>query len=454
MILLLTQFNIKGPRMDFQNAIIEILGIQDVTIEAIHIHKKSRKLRIVAKQNRDACFCTGCGLQFDSIKGWQKKELRVPPVGIYANVKLILSQMRGICEVCDASEVAEAAWIHPVFKSMTCGFAEVAGRLMEETTCEAVSRILFMKSMTLWRVDQWRMKLMEKRLVLPANLDVSHLAADEVHHRTVVNRNRKGLFAKRHVPEFVTNLVATKAGKIIANAAGRDSVAIEECLLKLSPSQLLSVENFAVDMHEPFISVIRTECPNAKICVDRFHLAQKVNEAFDKVRRTEFKKARDQNDGFTESMLEPHRRFILMAREKDLSKTELKMLDKLRDANKDIHTAMILVEYFHRALDRTKILSFRKALRAWYLVVRESKLEPFLKFAKLVRRYRMEIEAYIESGLTTAVAEGLNNKIKTLKRVAYGYSNQQSFLRKILQRCGFLNHQYIETDDLFYAVTP
>ena len=143
-----------------------------------------------------------------------------------------------------------------------------------------------------------------------------------------------------------------------------------------------------------------------------------------------------------------------MAREKDLSKTERKMLDKLREANKDIHTAMLLVEYFHRALDKKNIKSFRKALKAWYLVARESRLEPFLKFAKLVRRYRKEIEAYIESGLTTAVAEGLNNKIKTLKRVAYGYSNQKSFLRKILQRCGFLNHQYIKTDDLFYAVAP
>ena len=298
------------------------------------------------------------------------------------------------------------------------------------------------------------MELMEKRLVLPANLDVSHLAADEVHFRTVENKNRKGAFAKRYIPEFVTNLVATKQGKIISNAFGRDSVAIEECLLKLSPSQLLSVEKFAVDMHEPFMMVIRTECPNADICVDRFHLAQKVNEAFDKVRRAEFKKAREQSDEFTKGMLEPHRRFILMAREKDLSKTEQKMLDKLRDTNKEIHTAMLLVEYFHRALDKPNILSFRKALKAWYLVVRESKLEPFLKLAKLIRRYRKQIESYIKSGLTTAVAEGLNNKIKTLKKMAYGYSNKKSFLRKILQRCGFLNHQYINTDDLFYAVTP
>ena len=440
--------------MDFQENIIEFLGIQDVVIEAVNIHRKTRKVRLVARQKRDTCFCTGCGLQFDSVKEWQKKELKVPPLGIYADVTVILYQLRGNCQSCNRSEVADAPWIHPEFKSMTCGFAEVAGRLMEEITCAAVARILFTDSMTMWRVDQCRMKLMEKRLVLPENLDVSHLAADEVHFRTIENKKRKGPFAKRYVPQFVTNLVSPRYSKVLANAFGRDSVAIEECLLKLSPEQLLSVKKFAVDMHEPFMSVIRTECPNADICVDRFHLVQKVNEAFDKVRRFEFKKARQENNEFTENMLVPHRRFILMAREKDLSKTEQKMLDKLRVTNKEIHTAMLLVEYFHRALDKKNVLSFRKALRAWYLVVRESKLEPFLKLAKTIRRYRKQIEAYINSGLTTAAAEGLNNKIKTLKKMAYGYSNPTSFLRKILQRCGFLNHQYIKTDDLFYRITP
>ena len=60
------------------------------------------------------------------------------------------------------------------------------------------------------------------------------------------------------------------------------------------------------------------------------------------------------------------------------------------------------------------------------------------------------IEAYIKSRLTTAVAEGLNNKIKVLKRMGYGYSNPTSFCRKILQRCGYLNHLSINTDEFFY----
>jgi transposase len=440
--------------MDFQKAIIEFLGIQHVNIENIDIDHKSRKVFIIARQQREECFCSRCGLQFDSIKEWITKELKAPPVGVFNDIKILFYQVRGNCADCGKTGVAEASWIHPEFKSMTCGFTEVAGRLMEEITCEAVSRILKTDSMTMWRVDQWRMELMEKRLVLPKNLDVKFLAADEVHFRTIINENRKGLFAKRKIPEFVTNLVSPKYGKVLSNDFGRDSKALESCLSELSPEQLLKVEKFAVDMHEPFMSVIRKKCANAEICVDRFHLAQCVNKAFDKLRRSEFRKAKESNNEFAENMLEPHRRFILVSRKKDLSRSEKKLLDKLRDTNKEIHTGMLLVEYFHRALDKASVLSFRKALVAWYLVVRESKLEPFVKLANLVRKYREQIESYIKSGLTTAVAEGLNNKIKTLKKMAYGYSNKKSFLRKILQRCGFLNHRNIRTDDLFYCVTP
>jgi transposase len=436
--------------MDFKNAIIQLLGIQDVIIEDFKHFKKQRRVEIKLRQLRSECFCFRCGLQFGTVKEWALRELKAPPLGICQDVTLKFMQMRGHCEDCNRSCVARVDWIHPKFESMTCGFVEVAGRLMEEITCEAVGRILGSDSKLMWSLDQHRMEVMLQFLKLPKDLDVSYLAADEVHFRTVAIKNRAGLFAKRWRPEFVTNLVAPLAGKVLFNAMGRDSEALETALSVLSDGQKLSVENFAVDMHEAFISVIKTECPNAKVCVDRFHLVQKVNEAFDKVRRSEFKKAKENKNEFDKNMLEPHRRFILVAREKDLSKSEQKLLDKLRRVNQSIHTAMLLVEYFHKALDKTSIKSFRQTLLTWYIVVRESKLEPFIKLAKTIRRYRRNIEAYIKSRLTTAVAEGLNNKIKVLKRMGYGYSNPTSFCRKILQRCGYLNHLSINTDEFFY----
>lgn len=436
--------------MDFRELIIALLGLQDVVIEDVKRFKRQLKLEVKVRQKRSQCFCSHCGLQFATLKEWSLKKLKAPPMGVYQDVTIKFMQMRGTCEDCNRTSVARVDWIHPKFESMTCGFAEVAGRLMEETTCEAVGRILNADSKMMWDLDQHRMAVMLQFLKLPADLDVSYLCADEVHFRTLTVKNRKGLFAKRWRPEFVTNLVAPKAGKVLFNAMGRDSKALTGALTVLSPGQKLAVERFAVDMHEPFISTIQRECPNAIVVVDRFHLAQKINEAFDKLRRLEFKKARNQNDGFAQGMLEPHRRFILVARDPNFSKNELKLIDKLRLANRDINLGLLLVEYFHKALDQKTLKGFREVMARWYQLCRAAKLKPFRDFAKTLRRYRKNIEGYINSRLTTAVIEGLNNKIKVLRRMGYGYSNPTSYCRKILQRCGYLNHLSINTDEFFY----
>ena len=434
----------------FAQAIIEFLGIQDVIIEDIKRFKSDLRAEIKIRQKRSECYCSRCGLQMATVKEWILKTINAPPMGVYQRITLKFWQMLGQCDDCNRTSIARVDWIHPKFESMTCGFAEVSGRLMEEITCEAVSRILKTDSKLMWNLDQYRMETMLQYLRLPKDIDVSYLSADEVHFRTIKNNNRKGLFAKRYSPEFVTNLVCPSEGKVLFNSQGRGALSLKESMVVLSKGQKLAVEKFAVDMHEPFITTIKQECPNAEVVIDRFHLVQKINEVFDKLRKSEFKKAKQNNDAISETMLEPHRRFILLARDADLSKSEMKLIDKLRFVNKDIHAGMLLVEYFHKALDQKNIMAFRKVLTRWYLLCRNAKLSPFLIFAKTLRKYRKNIEAYITSRLTTAVSEGLNNKIKVLRRMGYGYTNPTSYLRKILQRCGYLNHYHINTDEFFY----
>ena len=330
---------------------------------------------------------------------------------------------------------------------MTCGFAEVAGRMMEETTCRAVSRLLDTSPRKMWELDEYRMQKMLQHLKLPENVDLSHLSADEVHFLTV-RRERKSIFSKRWEPQFITNLVSYVDSKVLFNAMGRGKGALEDCFKALSPGQRLAVETIAVDMHQPFISAIHDQLPNAKICVDRFHLTQSLNRCFDHVRRSELKNA---NDHFVQGMLAPSRRFVLVERDKKLSKGDERLIDKLRRLNTNIHNAMLLTEYFHSMLEHKNIAPFRKSLTEWYKLVRESGLKPFRALSKLIRKYRPNIEAYILHRLTTAVSEGINNKIKTLKRVAYNYTNETSFRLKILQRCGYLNSSWIKTDHWLYT---
>lgn len=151
-------------------------------------------------------------------------------------------------------------------------------------------------------------------------------------------------------------------------------------------------------------------------------------------------------------MLAPHRRFVFFEKEKKLKQGDLKMLERLRDLNKNILNGMILVEHFHRMLDKTDVIEFRKSLMLWYGLVREAGIAAFRKLAALIRKYRNYIEAYINSKLTTAKSEGLNNKIKVLRRSGYGYTNQESYLNKILQRCGYLNSRFINTNSWFWRL--
>jgi hypothetical protein len=58
----------------------------------------------------------------------------------------------------------------------------------------------------------------------------------------------------------------------------------------------------------------------------------------------------------------------------------------------------------------------------------------------------------VKTKLTTAKSEGLNNKIKVLRRSAYGYTNEASYMNKILQRCGYLNSRFIHTSSWFWRL--
>jgi transposase len=439
--------------MDCANLIIDCTGLQDVTLESYKTDKLNLRLELWVKQKRETCRCSGCGGSLLNVKDYRERILQTPPMGPYREVVVYYKRLRAVCDTCQGKpQLAPIRGLHPQFKNFTCAMAEVAGRLMEETTCEAASRLLRTNSKTMWDLDQWRMKRMQQEYKIPEDLDLRYMSADEVHFRTIENRKRDNPFSERWTTKYLTNLVCSKASKVISNGDGRDAMALTTCLRVLPKAQREKIEFFALDMNAGYFKAVRKLCPSAEIAVDRFHLVQSLNETFNKLRKAEFTKARQRKDEFQASMLEGGRRFILMERNPSLSIEEQNMLGKLKMLNTNINAGMLIVDYFHKVLDKTSIAKFRRSLRQWYNLVRESKLNLFKKFALQIRKYRLNIEAYIKSNLTTAISEGLNNKIKVLKRMGYGYTNEISFKLKILQRCGFLNSSFIDTSQWHWHI--
>jgi len=433
--------------MDLKNLIIDCLGLQDVNIEKFEACKSELRLKITVRQIPSCCVCHKCKCPLGHVREWKKRKIRGPSLGAFLYVEIILWQLRATCLMCmDQVRSAHVPFVHPQFQNLTLSLCELAGRWMEELPCAAVARFFDLNSKTMWDLDQYRMRAMKPLMTYPTGISFVKMSADEVHFRTLPKVDS----STRPEIKFITNLVCYSESKVLANAPGRGKWSLLECLKALTPEQRSEILYFSVDMHEPFIITIKQLCPNAKVCVDRFHLAQRVNEAFDQLRRAEFKLADSVNDKFQLKMLAPHRRFVLVEREKKLNKSDLKMLDRLKQINKNILNGMILVEHFHSILDKTKVTDFRKSLVLWYRLVRESCIQPFKKLAQLIRSHRKYIEAYIESGLTTAKSEGLNNKIKVFKRSGYGYTNEESYRNKILQRCGYINSRFVNTTHWFW----
>lgn len=432
--------------MDVSDLIIDAVGLQDVNLESYKTDKSELKVELWVKQKRETCRCAKCGGQLFNVKDYRQRTLRGPPLGAYKEVLIYYSYLRAVCDTCQGKpQMAKIIGTHPQFQNMTVAMVEVSGRLMEEITCEAVARILKTNPKTMWDLDQYRMKRMFSDFKLPVDLDISHMSADEVHFRTIQNEKRDSPFSEFNTKSFLTNLVCSKVAKVVANAQGREAQSLANCLKVLPKETRKKIEYFALDMNAGYFKAVTKLCPNAEIAVDRFHLVQNLNETFNEVRKEEFKKAQKRKDDFQIGMLEGGRKFLFMKRDQVFSTEEENLLGKLKMLNDNINSAMLIVDYFHNVLDQKGISKFRKKLKNWYLLVRDSKIKIFKKFALQVRKYRMNIEAYIKSGLTTAISEGLNNKIKVLKRMGYGYTNIESFQLKILQRCGFINSTFMDT---------
>lgn len=219
--------------MDFERAIITALGIQDVEISDIKFFKKDLRAEVHCKQRRnDKACCHRCKSPLGNLHDWYTKRVAGPPLGVYQKVLIKLKCFRAKCGKCSKNVLAFCPWIHPKHRSMTCGFAEVAGRLMEELTCRGVGRWFGMSAMQMMRLDQSRMKYMLQFLKIP-EAGWSALCADEVHHRTV-RLERKNFFSKRWEAEYITNLVCPEEGKVLFNSVGRSQKALDNCLNVLS----------------------------------------------------------------------------------------------------------------------------------------------------------------------------------------------------------------------------
>jgi len=174
---------------------------------------------------------------------------------------------------------------------------------------------------------------------------------------------------------------------------------------------------------------VRARCPNARIVWDLFHVAAKYGrEVIDRTRVDEANRLRQ--DPHARKVVKGAR-WLLLRNKKNVKRAEDRVrLEELLEANEKLATVYVLKDDLKHLWDYKYPGAARKFWNGWYGRATESGIEPLVKFAKALEQRIEGILAHCRYPLHTSVIEGINNKIKVIKRMAYGFRDDEySFLR-------------------------
>lgn len=206
---------------------------------------------------------------------------------------------------------------------------------------------------------------------------------------------------------------------------GQGQEKVEEYLDKLPQSE--RVKAVAMDMHEPFRGAVQMCLPQAKIVVDKFHLVRHINEAMDKVRsRVQGGRGKGKRRDLFKS------RYTLLKGAEKLSSWEWRRLRGLFSAYPEVGESWLLKEDFRRWYQTADRSQAEEALGSLEAKISHSSLPEFKELLHTLANWRKEILNYFDYRITNGFVEGKNNRIKTIKRIAYGYRNMANFRLRIL----------------------
>jgi transposase len=218
---------------------------------------------------------------------------------------------------------------------------------------------------------------------------------------------------------------------VLAVLKGREKKTLVD-FLKTIPTRLqATIKEVCTDLYEGFINAVEEVLPQAKIVADRFHIAKLYRAAVDELRKIELKAlkgvlTKEEYAGLKGVL------WALRKRSENLVPEEHALLDRLFEASPLLRKAYNLREKLTRIFDKEHSKkSGRRAIRRWIAAVRESGLDCFDKFLTTLENRMDIITNYFISRSSSGWVEGLNNKIKVLKRRAYGVKNLGNLFRRI-----------------------
>jgi len=241
-------------------------------------------------------------------------------------------------------------------------------------------------------------------------------------------------FQRRH--EYVSVVTDLERTRVLHVADDRTQDSLDRFWKSLAPGHLASVEAVAMDMWEPYVLSTRAHLPEAdrKIVFDKYHVAQHLNEAVDKVRRRENRELLADGKSWL-----VRTKYSWLRNPDNFTSRAWREFGSLRESVLKTARAWALKEAAMCLWDLRYLGVVEKNFRAWYGWAVRSRLEPMKKVARMIKTHWANIQTYFAHRITNAGAESINAKIQMIKYMSRGFRNRERFRNAIYFHCGGLD---------------
>lgn len=355
--------------------------------------------------------CHACGTPASTVhsKGHRRtlRDLNLGPAETFLQV----SYRRVWCAQCQKAKV-ERLGFADVGKRITHRLARYVYELCKVMTVEDVARHLALNPKTVKAVDK---HFLAGEFGTTDYSDLHILAIDEIS----LGYGQEG---------YMTVVLDYVTGRVVWMGEGRNMDTLDGFFAGMTEEQKQGIRAVALDMWEPFINRIQHHCPDAKIVFDLFHLVKGYGEVIDEIRREEYKKA----DAADRKIIKGSR-YLLLSNRKNLRRSQKVRLREVLELNERLNSVYILKDYLKKIYTYRRRGWAQKTLDHWCELAAEIDHPLMRRFIGRLRFFEYGILNHCQYPIGTSGLEGVNNKIKVIKRKAYGFHDPTYFALKVKQ---------------------
>lgn len=255
---------------------------------------------------------------------------------------------------------------------------------------------------------------LQRRYSKPKLKHVKYVAIDE--------------FAVHKGHKYNTVVMDLESGQVLFVGEGRQASVLEPFWRRVRSSGA-RIEAVAIDMWPAYIEAVSSNLPQAMLVFDRFHITRILNEHLSDIRRDLYRKESNTD----KKKILKGTRWLLLKHHHNLNEKydEKERLEQAIAINKPLATAYYLKEELGLFWEQKTLDQAKRFFGQWIAKAIASGINKLKKFADTLLSHREGIFNWYQHKISTGPLEGMNNKIKVLKRMAYGYRDMDYFKLKI-----------------------